>query len=69
MSGTIQTTGRSAPTPTESGPIELTEAQLDQVVGGGGKPTAGTTGSGIGKDAVRHVVPDGGKGGMQGDMG
>ena len=63
-----QMTVRGMPTPTESGLVELTEAQLDQVVGGGGKPTAGTTGSGIGMDAVRHVVPDGGKGGISGPL-
>jgi len=32
----------------DSGLIELTAAQLDQVAGGGGKPNIGTTGTGAG---------------------
>jgi len=33
---------------TRTGPVDLTDAQLDQVVGGGGKPNVGTTGTSAG---------------------
>jgi hypothetical protein len=74
-----QTTVRGAPSRTESGLVELTNTQLDWVSGGGGKPSVGTAGSGGNAQVLHHsgelsvgtggVSPDGGKGGVQGDLG
>ena len=49
---------------TGTGPVEVTDAQLDQVAGGGG-----ALGGVIGSAMKDSPVPDGGKGGITGNMG
>jgi hypothetical protein len=65
-------------TATGTGPLELTEAQLHQVGGGGGKigvQTGGNTSAGAlssmtnGPNGGPAPHPDGGKGGVSGSMG